>query len=445
MFRLKINSISSPVLIGEPSLFPLESRIFHGISIGLILLSALYVPYNLFAGLHVAAVSALFVCLFFCYQYYNSRFKAVPHKSTLFGVLGILIFGFNYFSNSGIDGSTDLIWPAYLLLLLAISPYKQHLGWLLVYLLSFFIIHVVEHYYPHLVSHPFNTGNGQFIDRLTAFPMPAIAVYIIIRYIRRGYDRERQATEEKNAALEISKAQISEQKDQLEERNIEKNKLMSIIFHDLRAPLVNIQSYLQLLTGNELEPQERLMLENSLLKSTSNSLDMLSNLLHWSKSQMEGTTLNLLDVNLLSVLSSTLEMEKLYAAKKEIALSYTVPSSLTVVADVDMLQLVIRNLISNAVKFTPKGGLIKVEAQVQQGECILAISDNGNGIPPDKQDAIFSIKTAPSFGTDNEKGAGLGLVLCKEFMERQGGRVGFKSNLGKGSTFFVYLPLKAVA
>src|SRR3546814_8764256 len=86
--------------------------------------------------------------------------------------LGIIIFGVNYFSNSGISGSTDLIWPAYLLLVFAISPYHQHIKWLIVYLLCFLILHTVEYYYPFLIKHPFSAGKGQFIDRVTAFPMP---------------------------------------------------------------------------------------------------------------------------------------------------------------------------------------------------------------------------------------------------------------------------------
>jgi signal transduction histidine kinase len=252
---------------------------------------------------------------------------------------------------------------------------------------------------------------------------------------------EKKAAEEKTIAVEISKEQISLQKDQLEQSNIEKNKLMSIISHDLRTPLMNVQSYLELLSQDSVESTERPVIEKALLKSTNNAMEMLSNLLHWSKSQMEGTNVNLLEVNLLTVLIGTLEMEKLHALKKDISLNYHISPELTVVADVDMLQLVIRNLISNAVKFTPQGGEINIDAQVVADECKIMVSDNGNGIAADKQEKIFSIKSEAAYGTNNEKGVGLGLVLCREFIERQSGRIGFESTVGLGSRFFVFIPV----
>jgi len=429
-------------LIGSPAIFSLESRIFHSISIGLIVIAGIYFPYNLFTGLYIASISAFLFGLFFFYQYYSSRVYYKPHNSTLFGFIGIFIFGINYFSNSGIKGSTDLVWPAYLLLVLAISPYRQHIKWLIAYLLSFLIMHIVGYYYPFLIKYPFNSGTEeQMIDRIAAFPMPVLAIYLIINFMRRSYDKERKDAEEKAMAVEMSKTQILLQKDQLEESNLEKSKLMSIISHDLRAPMMNIQSYLMLLNENEVDSAMRPVLEKALLKSTNNAMDMFSNLLHWSKSQMEGLRVNLVEVNLLTVLSDTLEMERLHALKKDISLNYNFPSQLIVTADVDMLQLVVRNLISNAIKFTQQGGHINVDAELLSNECKITVSDNGKGISQDKQESIFSIKTDPEFGTDNEKGVGLGLVLCKEFIERQGGRIGFESNLGLGSSFFVFIPL----
>lgn len=405
-------------LIGSPLMFSLENRIFHSISIGLIALSCLYVPYNIYAGLYVAAVSAFLIGLFFLQQYYYSRFHGKAHSSILFGLIGILILGVNYFSNSGINGSTDLIWPAYLLLVFAISPYRQHTKWLIVYLVCFLVLHILEYYYPHLVKYPFTAGRGQFMDRITAFPIPVITIYIVIKFMRRSYDKERKATEEKTIAVQT---------------------LMSIISHDMKTPLMNIQGYLELLNAGMLDSKDRPVLEKALLKSTNSAMEMLSNLLHWSKSQMEGPNVNLVVVNLLTVLQRTMEMERIHAQKKDISLNYHIPQTLEVMVDVNMLQLVVRNLISNAVKFTQQGGQITIEAEVISGECRITVSDNGKGISLDKQQEIFSIQSEPEFGTDNEKGVGLGLVLCKEFIERQGGRITFESTQGFGSRFSIFV------
>lgn len=438
MFK-RINDLWSE-LIGGPSVFSLESRIFHSISIGLIILGVVYVPYNFFAGLYIASASSFLLAAFFSYQYYNSRFHSKTHSSVLFGLTGIVVFSVNYFANSGINGSTDLIWPAYLLLVFAISPYRQFIVWLIVYILCFLILHIVAYNYPLLVKYPFSAGKGELIDRITAFPLPVIAIYVIIRYIRKSYDIERISVEEKALAIEMRNQQILLQTNQLEQSDAEKNKLMSIISHDMRAPLISIQNYLELLNENELDSGQRAVLEDELLTATNSTMDMLSNLLQWSKSQMEGPTVNLLVINLLSAIISPLEMGKRQAAKKDIALNYHIDPQITVVADTDMLQLVVRNLISNATKFTPPGGTINISAQLVQHECKITVADNGRGIDQHKQEKIFSINTEPAFGTNNEKGVGLGLLLCKEFIKRQGGRIGFESIFGEGSSFFIFIP-----
>lgn len=432
-------------LIGSPAVFPLEARIYHSISIGLILLMIAYAPYNLFAGLYVAAVSAVAIAGFFCFQYYNSRFRGKEHSNAVFALAGLVLFSINYFSNSGINGSTDLIWPSYLLLVLAISPYRQHLLWIAVYIAAFLVVQLIEYYYPSLVSHPFGPGKGEFIDRITAFPMPVIGTAIIIIFIRKSYDRERAAAEEKTATIELRNEQISRQRDLLEQSNAEKNKLLSIISHDMRAPFTHIQGYLRLLQQVEIGSKERLELEKELLNATDQTIEMLSNLLYWSRSQMEGVAVDLAEANLLTVISSTLEIEKTLAAKKHIDLSYEVDADIAVVADANMLQLVIRNIISNAIKFTPQGGMIHIHTELFKDKCQVIVADNGMGIAPEKQKNLFTMASGSTFGTDNEKGVGLGLPLCKEFMERQGGHIDFESTPGKGSVFYISIPLAVKA
>jgi len=428
-------------LIGSPNQFSLESRVFHSVSIGLIGASMIYAPYNLIAGLYVGSISAILLSLFFIYQYYYSRFKYKPHNNTIFGIVGLLVFGINYFAIAGINGSTDLIWPAYLLVLLVISPYKQHLKWLVIYLSWFFALHAIGYHYPELIKYPFTTGKGQFVDRMTAFPLPVFVIYIIVRFLRRNYDLERMDAQQKTIALESNKEQILRQKDELEQRNLEKDNLMAIISHDIRAPLVGIQSYLRLLNKNVLGAEQRHSIEKSLEFATSHTITMLSNLLNWSKSQMGGSVVHHEVVNLQEVLKSTIEMAQVYAMNKKIVLSSDIPINLMVVADVDMLQIVVRNLVNNAVKFTANGGIINVTAHIFNGECQITVIDSGRGIAVDDQENIFSIMASPTYGTNNEKGVGLGLVLCKEFTERMGGKIGFESILNEGSKFFISVPL----
>ena len=137
----------------------------------------------------------------------------------------------------------------------------------------------------------------------------------------------------------------------------------------------------------------------------------------------------------------TLEIEKALAAKKHIGLSYSIDADISVVADEHMLQLVVRNIVSNAIKFTPQGGLIKVSAEVTDDMCKITVADNGTGMDAEKQEQLFSMTSGPTFGTDNEKGVGLGLSLCKEFMEWQGGHIAVESMPGMGSSFYINIPV----
>jgi signal transduction histidine kinase len=421
--------------------FPFEARIFHSISLALVVLATVYAPYNLFEGLYAASVSSVVIAVFFFSQYYNSRFRGKTYNTTVFALTGVIFFSVNYFLNSGINGSTDLIWPSYLLLLLAISPYRQHLLWIVTYIVAFALVHVIEYKYPSLVQYPFDMGRGKFIDRITAFPMPVIAISIIIIFLRKSYDKERAAVEEKAATIELRNEQILLQRNQLEQSNAEKNKLLSIISHDMRAPFTHIQGYLQLLSQIEMGSIERLEVEKELLSSTDQTIEMLSNLLYWSRSQMEGVAANLRETNLLDSVYNTLKIGKALAAKKHIALNYNIEAGITVIADANMLQLVVRNLINNAIKFTPEGGAIDIHTEVTGSKCKMTIHDNGTGIAPGKKDTLFSMTSGSTFGTNNEKGVGLGLPLCKEFMERQGGSIDFDSVPGEGSSFYIFIPL----
>lgn len=443
IYRLKqsfFTIINQNKLIGAPEQFTLESRIFHSICLSLITIATIYIPYNFYIGLYFGSFSAFVFFGLFCYQYYRSRFNFKKPQTGIFAVAGLIIFGANYFTNSGIDGSTDLIWPAYLLVLLAISPYRLHIFWLCVYIVAFAIIHWVEFQYPNLIQHPFYPGKGQFLDRITAFPIPVLVVFTIVRYIRKSYDIERIKAVEKTKALEHSNAQISLQNQQLEKSNDEKNKLMSIISHDLRSPLINIQSYLYLLNNNEIALHERESLEKSLLSTTNGAVEMLSNFLHWAKSQMQGVNPIIAKHNLYQVIKDTLSLGHTEAQQKGISFDAPADQNISVLCDADMLQIVLRNLINNAIKFTPTGGRIKIATKLTAETCVVSVADNGIGIPQETQAQLFSIKTSPSFGTHNEKGMGLGLVLCREFMQHQHGDVTFESS-ENGSTFFIQIPL----
>lgn len=407
-------------LIGSAPYFTLEARTFHSISIGLVFLSACYVPYNTFAGMYIAAFSALSLSIIIFYEYYRSRFMNRPYRSVMFGLIGLVTFTVNYFANAGIEGSTDIIWPVYLLLLLIISPYRQHLVWVITYIIVFALVHVAEYLYPGLVSYPFHYGRGRLLDRITAFPLPVIATYIVVNRFRKAYDRERAMVEQHDA---------------------EKSKLLSILSHDLRTPFIQIRQYLDLLDDPDIPATDHAQMAQTLRQTNNQTMELLTNMLYWSRSQLNGAAVNLVPLPVAETLQNTIAITSALTTQKNILFQHDIDTGITVIADADMLQLVVRNLLQNAVKFTPQGGIIHIEATTHTDTCRISITDSGTGIAPEQMNRLFSGNITPAYGTAHEKGVGLGLLLCRDFIERQNGRIFAKSTLGNGAVFTVELPL----
>ncbi|WP_426671305.1 ATP-binding protein [Mucilaginibacter sp. McL0603] len=441
-FRDKI-SLLWLKLTGEPTVFPLEFRIFHAICLILIISLTYNIPVNLFIGLPVAAFLSLVAAVTFFFIYFRSRYRGKMNGSIFVcAIICNILFLVNYFYNSGINGPNDIIFALALFLIIFISPPKQHSLWAIVNITLLLAMHGIEYFYPQTVPDAYKSRPARFFDVTSAYLFTAFTMYYTIKIIRKNYDYERRQVEEKRRDIKRQNQHILTQNEQLEHLNSEKNKLMSIIAHDLRGPLSNIQNYLELVSEFGLDKEERQVVEGDLLKVTQSTLNMLSKLLIWSKSQMDGVTVKLNDVNLSETLKNTLEMERILALKKNITLTHNIDPVINVLADSDMLQLVMRNLVSNAIKFTPKGGKVDITTEMVMHECKISIIDNGEGIPLDQQGNIFSLKARSTFGTDNEKGVGLGLPLCKEFTGHQGGRIGFESIQGQGSIFFIFMPIR---
>ncbi|WP_240049537.1 sensor histidine kinase [Mucilaginibacter psychrotolerans] len=383
-------------------------------------------------------MATLLICLF---VYYLSRYGNKPRPAVIiFTLVSNLLFTGNFFYNSGTLGPSEFFMALCILLQLCILPKKQQRFWLTLNVLLVLALNILEYLHPQLVPYTYNNAWSRFLDMTSAYVVVVIVIYYTITYLRRNYDHEKRSSGDRATSIERKNEQIMRQNHELERINQERNKLLSIIAHDLRSPLSNIQNYLELVTEYGLDTEERRMVEGDLLKVTRRTNEMLSTLLLWSKGQMDGVNVKLGYVTLRSTLFNTLELERAIALKKEITLSADLDWDIKIVADNDMLQLVIRNLINNAIKFTHNGGEIVFKAEQIDGECWLIIRDTGIGITPEKQAELFSLRAGATFGTNNEKGVGLGLLLCKEFTELQGGRIWLESSPGEGTAFYVAMP-----
>jgi two-component system sensor histidine kinase/response regulator len=385
------------------------------------------VPLNYFVGLPVVAEISLVSFVLISVSYYLSRIKAKTSIAVyIFCITGTSLFTANFFLNEGIYGPTDLFFVLMMIIMVAVVPVKQYWFWVSSNIATIFILHYLQYRYPYVVPHTYRNTRDQFIDISSAY-LTVVSVALIGFYlIRRSYEQERRSAEHKANLLQVL--------------NMEKNKLFSIISHDLRAPLSNINNYLGLLTEAELTQDERSNIEIELFQSTNSTLDLLQNILSWSKSQMNGITISLVPLNVYDVLAPQLLLFLNIAKTKHITVEISIDPTLHVMGNIDALQLVVRNLINNAIKFTADRGNITITGENINDTCTITVKDSGVGKPVQLSSNIFNLNAVPTYGTNNEKGVGLGLVLCKEFIEAQFGKIAFECHKHSGTSFSIFLP-----
>jgi len=247
-------------------------------------------------------------------------------------------------------------------------------------------------------------------------------------YIGSCYD----ITENKNNELELI------------ELNATKNKFFSIIAHDLKNPFNSIIGYSELLIdqikGKEYEKLEEYA--NIILQSSNRAMDLLMNLMAWAQSQSGRMDFNPECFDVIPLIDEVTLLLNGIAKQKSILIESTLPTSIQVNADKQMISTVLRNLISNAIKFTLPEGKITISAFDKQNQLIVSVTDTGVGISQERIDKLFNISEGYSTpGTQDEKGTGLGLILCKEFINKNNGEIWVESKSGIGTTLYFSIPL----
>ncbi len=238
---------------------------------------------------------------------------------------------------------------------------------------------------------------------------------------------------------------INQKNNELEKLNADKNLFMSILAHDLKGPFNSILGYLGLLTGNIhtydiIDIEKQLSIINN---SAQNVYNLLEAILMWINSESGKIPFEPQVLSIKTIYSDIIETLKPYANTKAISIDYLGEENFNVFADQNMFQTILRNLVSNSIKFTNNGGQITINAQKTESDIIISVSDNGIGISPESQSKLFNISQIhTSNGTADESGTGLGLLLCKEFVNKNGGEIWVESELGKGSTFKFTVPIQ---
>jgi signal transduction histidine kinase len=267
-----------------------------------------------------------------------------------------------------------------------------------------------------------------------------VVAFVLVRSNRKVKDVNSELEESNEKIREVNKT-VKEQNDELEQVNQVKNKLFAIIAHDLRSPLSSLQSLIYLIREHDLSKSERNNILDSLDQNIQDNSNMMDNLLAWAKAQMNGVQLNKRVFKLAEASKAVTEQIRFQAENKGISIETKVVDDLTVKADYDIVKLVLRNLIANAIKFSKENDTITIRAGKSEEYAEVQIIDEGMGIKAEDQSKLFGNEHFTTRGTKNEKGSGLGLNLSKEYIEEHGGNLWFESEYKVGTTFFFTLPL----
>lgn len=265
-----------------------------------------------------------------------------------------------------------------------------------------------------------------------------------VDYITKPFNRDEvYARVKAHLTIYNQRNELDRLNEKLKETNATKDKFFSIIAHDLKNPLGAFKNVTSFLLKNlrELDDAERMEFLHLMNSSAEHIYSLLENLLHWSKTQSGNIEFNPEDNDLGFIAQDSIQLLKMNADKKSINLHSEIKDRTLVLSDLNMTSTIIRNLLSNAIKFTPDGGEVKIYAKSVGNFQEVTIEDNGVGIPDNVIDKLFRVDVHISTkGTSKEDGTGLGLVLCKEFVEKNGGKIRVESQLDKGSKFIFTMP-----
>ena len=249
--------------------------------------------------------------------------------------------------------------------------------------------------------------------------------------------------QEKNRELEAANKKLVESEHNLKDLNATKDKFFSIIGHDLRNPLNALIGFSELIAANSREFSKEDIHRYSVIinESAKNIHQLIENLLNWSRAQTGNIDFSPAHIPLSDFVSEIHKVLKINADNKNIRIDIDIPETIKVFADKNLLSTILRNLISNAVKFTTEGGKVFITAEEDNGKILVSVTDTGIGMNQEQVDLLFTLGTSKSTpGTTKEQGTGLGLILCKEFIEMHDGEIWAESEQGKGSTFKFTIP-----
>jgi two-component system sensor histidine kinase/response regulator len=421
-------------LLDHQSGLEMENVIFHGISVITLVYMFSMSAFNFFYEQYFLGGLLFGLCFFMILLYYYSRFrKGFKLSYLIFGLLCYPIIALNFYLNDGIAGPSAYVLLIFHVIMMVLSFRKHYFFWIIYNALTFAVLLYVDVFYPEYIPEVYLDVEHVYWDHLITYLVSIVGIFAIVSTIKKYYRLQKQENEAKSREL-------WEVNHMLQNSNEQKNKVIALISHDIRSPLNSIVSILEFVKAGELDDEELSLVRNELLTITSHTTKMLDNILEWASFEMQNKELNITENNIKSACENVLTVFAILAAHKDISLKTEYKDNPVVKTDLSRVILIVRNLVQNAIKFTPTGGKITFAVQQVGEEVQISVSDTGIGLSRGKLESLFLLDIHATYGTEREKGTGLGLYLSNENAKKIGAHISVHSEEGRGATFTLTLP-----
>ena len=379
--------------------------------------------------------------------YLNSRFK------TEFALLAYFIL-YPFFTSlaymGGMDLGVDLFFVLYGILAVFFLKDIGYIAFCIGFsMVNYFMLAVVLKFFRYNLEndHPF----FYMLNHVFAIGFIFYGLYLIKKentQYQASLITKNVELQEMNAEVKAQKEKVAEKVQLLEEQAIQlnevdkfKNRLFSIVSHDLKNPMYALRNLFTEMQQNRIPVSDMKKMIPHILRDINNTTGLMDNLLHWAKSQMNAGTVTPQIFNITELVKEIIQQHRLQADLKALQVNLQLSKPLHIYADRDMISLVIRNFLSNAIKFTPENGSIELGTNQMDDHLEIFVTDSGAGMDAETLAKLRSNNYFSTKGTSNEPGTGLGLMLCREFLQKNSGQMHIESEPGVGSTFSFTLPL----
>ena len=349
----------------------------------------------------------VFYPLFICFSYFNGVSLGVELSFILYGILSVFFI-------------QDI---GYMIFSISFS------------MISYFILSVIWKTYPYQLE------KINFVAYLINQALAIIYIFYGLYLIKTENSNYNTALQQTNVEMERQAVQLKQQAEELDQLNSLKNNLFSVISHDLKAPMYALRNLFETMDSQDMPAAEIKSWVPEIKKDMNYTVSLMENLLQWAKSQMQAHTVKAQLINVTDIIDGVMHLQHLQAESKKIVLEKKAEGPVYVWADNDMINLVVRNLVSNAIKFTPSGGKVVIGATEHPNFAEVYVQDSGLGMSPTDLRKLNAQEFYTTAGTAQEQGTGIGLMLCREFLRKNDGHLRIESEQGKGSTFSFTLPL----